>query len=326
MIKNNRLTFVDLISKEECLITQELTNKDTMNIVYCIDDKYSLCCGVSMYSLLHNNKDINIIIHLFVLSLSETNKNNFIDMVSSYNNVVLNLYYVNSEFKINEHNQKYFPLSASLRIITPEILKDKCDYMLYLDADTLIVNSIKEFLNYKNDKTISAILDVSAYAMLIRTKLSTGLYFNSGVLFINNQKWTHESITHKTIELLTANNFEYPDQDALNTILSNDCNYLPVRLNGHYYTKRGVPCIYDKGSVIIHYASEDKPWFKLFISPLYKSYLNETPWRNNELNIAKNARRIRIYSKNIKKQSKVKSIKYYLLYLLIKLKEKARKA
>lgn len=317
------MNFEKLISNTFEFKKAEMKQSESLNVSYCIDDNFSMPCGISLLSLLENNTDLNINVYLFVLSLSEVNKSKFVDIISRYNNANLYIYYVNDNFNINDHNQKNFPLSASLRIIAPEILKDKCDYLLYIDADTLVVGSIKGILQYKNEKIISAVLDFGVFKVLIRTKSESGLYFNSGILFFNNNKWHQENITQLLIKLLLNNDYLYPDQDALNHLLSNDCNYLPLTFNFHHKIKNN----YKTNDLkIVHYTGHDKPWYSLFLTPEYSYYLKKSPWSNEKLKLAHNYSRIRVYSKNIKKQSILKSLKYYFIYLFTKFKEKRNKA
>ncbi|WP_392562636.1 glycosyltransferase family 8 protein [Orbus sturtevantii] len=303
------------------LSSQKLNEQ--IDVVYCIDNNYSLAAGVSIHSLMKNNKDINISIHLFVLSLSEVNRTKFFDAISTNDHVSLTIYYINDEININKNNKTKLPLSASLRIITPEILKEECATIIYIDSDTLITKNLIDLLHINSfeNTIISAVVDIESEKHAKRLVFPTRKYFNSGVMVINTKKWCDSNITKKALELLSDKNFLIPDQDVLNILLYNNIHYISCKYNVQFelsnYEKDGD--VLNTESLIIHYLGVDKPWFRLFMTERYKKELEQTPWCKDKLKLVPNISRIRVYSKRIKNFSKIKSIKLLLLYFLCKI-------
>lgn len=315
------MDYAQFINKSEKFENPNLLNNDTFHVVYCFDDNYSLGAGVSLVSLLENNKKTHISAHLFVIELSEENRSKFVNIIKLYSNLSLTIYHINSQFDINPNNKIIFPLAASLRIIAPEILKNITPQFLYIDCDTLVINDISKLKNITNNRIISVIEDCNAQQEIHHLNFSSSRYFNSGILLVNTQKWCENSTTNKILELLINENLEYPDQDALNIVLSTQCDYLPKSYNYQVeitnielLNTEAINNIY-----IIHYIGPDKPWYHLFITDLYKKYLQRSPWKNENLKLAAQTQRIRIYSKKIRQYDKFKSFKYYALYLYYKI-------
>ena len=314
------MNYHQLISKSEEIKT--LSQDDNiLHVAYGFDDNFSLGTGVSLVSLLENNQHIAISAHLFALSLSKENKTKFIEIAQKYTNLALTIYYVNDQFDINEENKTLFPVSSALRIIIPKILENIAPQVLYIDADTLIVSDLSEFLNFSKEPTIAAVGDFNPEKQIKRINLPSKNYFNAGILFINVPKWCEAFITEKSHTLLIENKFRNPDQDALNILLYNQCHYLPEKYNYQVasgYIENNQPINREK-ICIIHYIGQDKPWFTFFMPPIYQQYLNISPWKHDKLKTALNAGRIRVASKSMKKSNKLKSFQFYIQYLYYKI-------
>lgn len=271
--------FDHLVKKVEKNIFNNLLLDKTLNVSYCADDKYCIPFGISVCSLLENNKNLNVIIHLFTQSLSEKNKFELHKLIANYDNVEFIIYYISNDFNINPENTINYPISASLRIIIPEILKNKCDCVLYLDSDTLITDSLIKLTELNIDKTVSVVIDSHVNERINAINLDSDRYFNSGVLFINIKKWCDNQISIKTFNLLSNNRYRFPDQDALNIVLSKQCLYLPI-----YYNFLGInddpsylPEKFDIDNVIVyHYAGQKRPWNNIFSNKLYCKYSKKT--------------------------------------------------
>ena len=71
-------------------------------------------------------------------------------------------------------------------------------------------------------------------------------------------------------------------------------------------------------TVIIHYVTGNKPWYQLYLTPLYQRYIAASPWANQKLLLAnENApSTTRRYAKLLaSKHQYFKAFKYYFLYL-----------
>lgn len=110
----------------------------------------------SIYSLLENNKDIYLNIHIIEDNLDEINKNRLFKLEELYNNVKINLYSIKLiEDIINKFNIPKLRDTniANARLFANEIIKD-VDTIFYLDCDTLVVNPISEIFKYSKANPI----------------------------------------------------------------------------------------------------------------------------------------------------------------------------
>src|SRR5699024_5107120 len=109
---------------------------------------------------------------------------------------------INENFSIKTENQQYYPLSASIRVIIPQILASQTEKILYIDCDTLIVNNLQPLFNQKTESIITVSHDIDYERHIKRISLENKSYFNSGVILINTKRWVDKQITEKTLELL----------------------------------------------------------------------------------------------------------------------------
>ena len=148
-------------------------------------------------------------------------------------------------------------------------------------------------------------------------------YFNAGVLLINTKKWCEEKISEKALTLINDGNiYKFADQDVLNILLENKTLLLPIKFNTKI--KIAIDAHQEKEirpyTVILHYISQNKPWFKVYLSKIFEYYLALSPWKDEQLPLSGNSSSIRNYAKYLFKQRYYyKSIYYYIIYLKYKL-------
>ena len=303
-------------------------NQSILDILLCFDDNYALPAGVNIFSIVESNPLQQIHFHLFTHNLSDENRRKFSGI--KFDNIAITEYVINDEFKIDEQNTEQFPLSACVRLIAPIILKKTTDKLLYVDSDTLCINSLADIdrIDLK-EIIVAAIADVPYMQQTQCAKYDVvqGTYFNSGVMLINISLWCEEEITDKTLKLLNSGEkYQYPDQDVLNICVGQKRlilprkfnNLLALSINGN--DDANVP----NGTIFIHYITKNKPWHQPYRSKLFDSYLEKSPWRNDNLPLycPKKTSSIRAYAKLMFRQKKyLAGIKHYIIYLKTKFKK-----
>ena len=303
-------------------------NQSILDILLCFDDNYALPAGVNIFSIVESNPLQQIHFHLFTHNLSDENRRKFSGI--KFDNIAITEYVINDEFKIDEQNTEQFPLSACVRLIAPIILKNTTDKLLYVDSDTLCINSLADIDHIDlKEIIVAAIADVPYMQQTQCAKYDVvpGTYFNSGVMLINISLWCEEEITDKTLRLLNSGEkYQYPDQDVLNICVGKKRlilprkfnNLLALSINGN--DDANVP----NGTIFIHYITKNKPWHQPYRSKLFDSYLEKSPWRNDNLPLycSKKTSSIRAYAKLMFRQKKYLSgIKHYIIYLKTKFKK-----
>jgi len=256
------------------------------NFLYTTDNNYFIHMLTSIYSLLENNKDIYLNIHIIEDNLSELNKNRLYYLSELYSNVKINIYSIKLiEDIMNKFNIPKWRNTniANARLFANEIIKD-VDIILYLDSDTIIDNNLKDVFNY-NNSAIAAVKDITM-PQHIEGKLNE--YYNSGVLLFNYNIWENEHCIDKIYKILKSeNDLIYPDQDLINlaiediTTLSISYNIYPIikKFEDHpFLAKR----YYDKKDYFYQY--------KEIIEALKKphiyhnlSYLRAKTWERNKV-------------------------------------------
>lgn len=312
---------------EERIITQSTTETSSkvMHVILCFDEDYAMPAGINMVSILDNNKNSQFHFHLFVTHISDSSIDKFkqIDSVNSS----ITLYKVNQYFQISKKNTSSFPISACIRLIAPLFLHE-LPYLLYLDSDMLCVGNLSKIQEIDISNVITAVVpdvDKMQQARCKQFGLQQGEYFNSGMMYINTQLWSQFSITEKALELLNSSvHYKFPDQDVLNSVINQNKLLLDKRFN--CITELSVGGNEDQrwlaNSVILHYTTGHKPWYRLFLTPTYKKYWQLSPWKDQKLllvneNAPSTTRR---YAKLLASQHRyVKALRFYLLYLKHKL-------
>lgn len=100
-----------------------------------------------------------------------------------------------------------------------------CDYLIYLDADTMVCNSLEEFSKH----------DISQYEMgVVKDYLGKFWikkdYINSGVLYINVKKCKELRTFERVLELLSHKKYVFADQTAIYKVTKYRY-YLPTKFN-----------------------------------------------------------------------------------------------
>ncbi|MBI0068333.1 MULTISPECIES: glycosyltransferase family 8 protein [unclassified Snodgrassella] len=296
-----------------------------LHVLLCFDDKYAFPAGINMYSIIHNNPNRELHFHLFMQNVSVENQSKIAELSSKF--VSITQYSINNKFRIHSNNTKFFPISACLRIIAPLIISQNVKKLLYIDSDTICLSSLDELFNTDlNDKIIAAVADVenTQVSQCKKFQLEYGSYFNSGVMLYNLENWNEANITKLALNLLNEGiEYKFPDQDVLNILLKDKIYFVPKKFNSILYTAQSFENkqkvekeAVEKGAVIIHYTAGCKPWFKLHLTPIYKKYIYDSPWKNTKLLLANNPSTLRRYSKYLLRQHKYfRSFFYYMLYL-----------
>ncbi|OCG39239.1 hypothetical protein A9G28_09975 [Gilliamella sp. Fer1-1] len=315
--------FIDQISP---LINNSNPQYSTLNIALGFDDNYAMPAGVAMLSVIKNTPNYNLHFHLFIDNVSNKNIEKFKKL--SCSNVSITLYYLNNNFIINPKTLVLHitNVSTCIRFIMPNLLSSITDKLIYLDSDVICLQSLAQIFEYNIEDYIAGVVSDTKDMQQTVSKMyhiDSKRYFNAGVLLINTKKWCDENISEKALELINNGNiYKFADQDVLNILLENKTRLLPIKFNTKI--KISTDAHQEKNikpyTVILHYISQNKPWFKVYLSKIFEYYFQLSPWKDDELPLSGNSSSIRNYAKYLMKQgSYCKSIYYYGVYLKYKL-------
>ena len=280
--------------------------QNILEVVYAANDSYARHLGVSLCSLLDRNQDMEgIRVHILSRGISRENKERLKEIGEQYGRKIVFAEIENLEDKF-EHpvDTGGYDISILLRLFMAEVLPPDLNRVLYLDCDTVIVQSLKKLWTVDlRDCIAGAVMEPTIYK---EVKDSIGLgekdpYFNSGVLLIDLKKWREEEIQKKLLAFWKKKGGKLfaSDQDVINGTLKGRILSLPPRYNFftnyRYFSYRAlVRASHTYRSVtpaelrdakrhpfVIHYMGDERPWIAWNLNHYrraYEIYLAKTPW------------------------------------------------
>lgn len=282
-----------------------------MNILYVSDDNYAMQTGISMLSLLDNNREESVSIYIFSLGITKDNEQSLQTICDSYKKKIFFIKADSYIEKLRRSNLNTYrgSYSAAVRFGISELLPEKIDRVLYLDCDTLVVGNISALYNYNlKSKTIGMCYDCIRNERKKRLNFSFNEpYFNSGVLLIDIKKW--KSNQYENIFLTRFDSIKdicyLPDQDGINILFKEGICPLPFAANilsqTLFYNYEGNCLVYKQSSdfwyskaefelglenpMIYHFCGHSfiRPWYKNSKHPMkqkYNYYYNLSPWKD----------------------------------------------
>ena len=176
-----------------------------IDICYYSSDYYAPYTGISMFSLLENNRDLDFRLHCIDSGISEINQSKMLRMVESFGKeLIFHDYsvmeeYIRDELMLPICNGSY---ATYIKVFPDRIFPD-CERMLFIDGDTLINGSLRGLFETDLSESLFAAVKVSLInenwvykendPNNLRLKYSlkfkdTG-YYNIGVFLVNLKRW-----------------------------------------------------------------------------------------------------------------------------------------
>lgn len=254
-----------------------------IHIALCVNDGYVHYICVTIKSIIQNNLNESITIHLLTDQLSTENKKLLQEVVKEYKSVSLNIHIVDD--KSLQGLKDTWSIYTWYRVLLPQVLSNDIHRVLYLDADTIVTGNIKELFQMNmNNKAIAGSIDPESFnpETFIRCGYIPSLqYICAGVMLMNLDYWREHNLTEKVISWGRENNdrIKFPDQDTINYLCRNNKIVLPLKygiiggyftLDNYYqqpYQSELIECI--NNPVIIHYAGQ-APWIKELSNHLFQ--------------------------------------------------------
>lgn len=298
------------------------------------DDNYAIHLGVSIVSILENNLN-EIHIHILNNNMGKTNLKKLKSLENQYNNLQISIYNIHDYLNENnlqecikdelENTEAYTLLGISTfaRLFLADIMPKNIEKVLYLDADTLVLNSLDELFEIDlKENFVGGVVDGVAANItksFFKGETKTKPFINAGVLMINLKEWRKKNPADISIELIR----NYPEKNFLNdqniiNIISGDdvllldpkynvmseSFYVPyektLKLNSYFgpinefYSHEQMNKSLEN-PVIVHFITQlwDRPWMpkigflnhkcKNPFNKCYQYYKDKSPWKNNEM-------------------------------------------
>ena len=281
------------------------------------DDNYLQHCVAMLCSLFENNKDMKMVVHLLVDSLSQESRNTITSLSERYGNQAMfydmkpemleNIQLNNTQF----NGKKMYSIATYYRMFLPSLLPVDIDRILYLDCDIIVLQKVSELYGLNMEGYgVAAVKDATPFDSYHRFKMGLGLQheaFCAGMMMVNLDYWRKNDSQRKLLSYSTKDweHVYMQDQDALNYVFRNAWFQLPykwaktplavapVDKNQRWfdiYEFVNEPCIY-------HYAAHVKPWLDVWFPDkhYYWEYVKISGFPNPKKTHANRQLRIRIY-------------------------------
>ena len=205
---------------------------EEINVLYTTDHNYLNYMLSSMYSLLENNKNNKINIHIVYDKFEKEDFTLIENVIKKFNNSNLFLHsFENIKNEIEKYNIPNWRDTkiANARLFFSKEIKD-VDNLLYLDSDTFVVDDLSGLKKYKG--AINMVQDNMSKNIIKELDTSITHYCNSGVLWVNMKKWLEDDCDKKLVDTIKSNKrIKFPDQDIINVALKDDICLLPPKYN-----------------------------------------------------------------------------------------------
>ena len=209
-------------------------NISMLNVLYQFDDKYAPYAGISILSLLESNKGSYLIIHCAAMGVSIQNKKKIESMIQQYGQKISWIDVTEPISMINKlgvgaWNGSY---ATWLKMFVIHKMGDDVEKLLYLDCDTLVINSISNLFDIDlSDCSLACAYD--SVARSTARKIGVSAYYNAGVILFNVKRWKEPCFFENMYIHLEKNVTNYTDNDQrlINDYFRNEIKVLPVKYN-----------------------------------------------------------------------------------------------
>lgn len=290
-----------------------------LNVMYASDDKYAEIMAVSVLSVIENNKDEKIHFYIVEDSISSDNHGKLQTMIETHGAEVTFIKKPDIRKKIGvELKTLRWSDSAYSRLFLKELFSERLevDKLLYLDCDTLIIDSLKDLWETDvSDYLGAACLECMSnmHKKIIGANKADN-YINTGMLLLNVKRWIDENIEALVSEFIRKykGKTEYVDQGVINGTISNRFKLVNPRYNltalAYDFTYEEMQ-IYRKPQfgyskeewgqavktpAVIHFTTSFlsiRPWFEGSKHPYAQSWKeihDRTPWKDEPYRKLKN--------------------------------------
>ena len=284
------------------------------HVVYASDDAFAWILGVSLVSLYENSRDMKEI-NVYILDggIKEENRKKLEKISHNYSRSLP--IWIESKDISRELSMKVTmdrgSMSQYARLFLSDSLPSDLSRVLYLDCDTIFLQSVRELWNLDlHGKTIGALMD--AFSKYYRANIDLGpedIMFNSGVMLVDLKKWKEKNVEERLMKFIRMKKgkIQQGDQGALNAILSHDTYCFEPRFNSvtifydfsykEMLIYRKPPVFYSEqqvkeavdNPVIVHFTTSflsRRPWVKECAhryAEEWMKYKRMSPWENVEL-------------------------------------------
>ncbi len=209
-----------------------------MDILYSSSDSYAFLTGISILSLLENNRSCDEInIYVMDNAITDENKDRLTQVTEQYGR---KLFFVPmpdmKELTGQEIDTRRWNISTFGRLYMAGVLPETVHKVLNIDCDTIIVDSLESLWNTDmTGKVFGGMLEAINYRYRRNVgKKDDDYYMNGGIVFLNLDEVRAGGYEKRFTDYITkyGSALAYLDQDVLNGVVEQEKMIaLPVRYN-----------------------------------------------------------------------------------------------
>ena len=245
------------------------------HIAYACNEPYAQYVAVSLKSLCDSQPQCAGVIwkiHILTDGISDKSQKQLESVCALRQDFQLVVHVIRGE-ELQGLPTERFTHITYFRFFIADLIPD-AERVFYIDTDCLILDDISAVFSLPLEKTIAAVANPFDKGNKQRVGLqSENSYFIAAPLLINTLRWRGQKYTHQLIEWCHSHQsiLKFPDQDALNVVLQNEREDLPLRynvfpyfLNPQHFSRTDLTaqireCLFSPA--IVHFAS-CAPWYQ----------------------------------------------------------------
>ncbi|MGH9277958.1 MAG: glycosyltransferase family 8 protein [Acidimicrobiales bacterium] len=254
--------------------------------MFAVDDNYAVGAAVAGRSIRMNLLDDTACLRFHVIDggLSVDVRSSLIDALSRLGEtqtyIVQDGLVLGDCWRAASRSGGHYTSAILARLHLSEVLPDDVERVVYLDADTLVLDDLAQLYALdlgsagmgavinQGSETRCLVIDESAREYPYGAQPPG--YFNSGVLIIDMNKWRADEVTQQALWLYRRFGLKLhsPDQDILNIIFAGRWRSLPAKWNKmievHKKYDEHRTSYLTRREGIVHYVGRVKPWHREF--------------------------------------------------------------
>ncbi len=263
-----------------------------IHVATAFDRNYLLPFRALLASLLRNHAPGQIEVHIIAEGLSDSETTDISALVSESGNRI-SFYAIDSSLTSRFVLPGKWTSVAYSRLFLPDLVAPNVKRILYLDCDTVVVNSLSPLYSIDLEHyPLGAVYDSYVRRQPLLGIEEEGEYFNSGVMVIDTEMWKTQRIADRAAQYLLEHpeRILFVDQCGLNAVLRNNWKKLDTRFNTMYSVlkedaaRKEIEDVLAR-AVVVHFTLQ-RPWQMLCrnrLRFLYFDYLKESgvtglPW------------------------------------------------
>lgn len=212
--------------------------RKTMDILYSTSDSYAFLAGISILSLLENNKGADEInIYIMDNAITENNKKKLSSVTDEYGRKMFFVPMPDMKSLTGQIiDTRRWNISTFGRLYMASALPNTVHKVLNIDCDTIITDSIEPLWNIDlSGKVFGGMCECINDRYRRNVGMKNGEpYLNGGIVFMNCDVVRDEKYENKFTDYISkyGSSLAYLDQDVLNGVIPTDKKVvLPMRYN-----------------------------------------------------------------------------------------------